>query len=153
VAVGLVDVDARADGGGQRLLDEIDPSGPGLNARVDDGPLLHLGDAGGDADDHTGFKQADGGHLADELPEHPLGHVIVGDDAVPQRTDGDDVAGSTAQHLLSLGAYLEQFAAVFINGNHRGFLQDDPLILDIDQDAGSTQVNADIFCKHSLYTS
>ena len=60
MAVGLGDVDARTDGGGQGLLDEVHPAGAGLDARVDDGPLLHLGDAGGHADDHAGLEEAEG---------------------------------------------------------------------------------------------
>ena len=99
-----------------RLLDEVDPAGAGLDARVDDGALLDLGDAGGHADHDPGLEQADGGHLADELPEHPLRHVVVGDDAVPQRADGDDVAGGAAQHLLGLGADLQQLAGVLVDG-------------------------------------
>ena len=58
VAVGLGDVDAGADGGGHRLLNEVDLPGAGLDARVDDGALLHLGDAGGDADDDPGLEEA-----------------------------------------------------------------------------------------------
>ena len=44
--------------------------------RVNHGALLHLGDAGGHADHHPGLEHPDGGHLADELPEHPLGQSV-----------------------------------------------------------------------------
>ena len=50
------------------------------------------------------------GDLADELLEHPLGHVVVGDDALTQGTDGHDVAGGTAQHGLGVCAHAEQAA-------------------------------------------
>src|SRR5699024_10205014 len=88
VAVGLGDVDARADGGGHRLLDQVGPAGTRLDAGVHHGALLYLGDAGGHADEQTGLGEGEGGHLLDELLEHPLGHVIVGDDALPQGAHG-----------------------------------------------------------------
>ena len=68
VAVGLGNVDARADGRGHRLLDEVHAAGAGLNARIDHGALLYLGDAGGDADDDTGLEQLEAaGDLVQEL--------------------------------------------------------------------------------------
>ena len=120
VAVGLGDVDARADGGGHGLLNQIDPPGAAWMPASIDGALLHLGDAGGDADDDAGFEQPEGSHLADELLEHPLGHVVVGDDALPQGADGDDVAGGPAQHGLSLCAHLQQLAGCLVHGHHGG---------------------------------
>ena len=68
VALRLGDVNAGADGGGHRLFDEVDLPCACVDAGVDDGPLLHLSDAGGDADDHTGLEKADGSGLADKLP-------------------------------------------------------------------------------------
>ena len=47
VTVGLGDVDARADGRRDRLLNEVHAARALLNARVDDRALLALGDAGG----------------------------------------------------------------------------------------------------------
>ena len=148
VAVGLGDVNAGADGGSQRLLDQVHPAGTGLNAGVDDGTLFDLGDAGGHANDQTGLEQADGGHLADELTEHTLGHIVVGNDALTEGTDGHDIAGGTAQHLLGIGAHLQQLAGVLVQGDHGGLPQDDALILYKDQYAGGTKVDADVFCKH-----
>ncbi len=39
-------------------------------------------------------------HLRDEVVQHLLGHVEVGDDPVLERADGDDVAGSAPEHGL-----------------------------------------------------
>ena len=57
VALGLGDVDARTDGGGDRLFNEVDAARAGLNARVDDRALLDLGDAGGNADDDARLEE------------------------------------------------------------------------------------------------
>ena len=145
VAVGLGDVDARADGGGHGLLDEIGPAGTRLDAGIHHGALLYLGDAGGDADEQTGLEQGEGGHFFDEFLQHPLRHVIVGDDAVPQGTHGYDVAGGTAQHGLGLGAHLQQLAGVLVHGHHRGLPQDHALALDIYQNRSGTQVDTNVF--------
>ena len=133
MAVGLGDVDAGADGGGHGLFNEVDLPGAGLDARVDDGTLLHLGDAGGHADDDPGLKEGHAGHLVDELPQHPLRHIVVGDDALPQGADGDDVAGGPAQHGLGLRAHLQQLAGGLVHGHHRGLIQNDALSLHIYQ--------------------
>ena len=77
MAVGLGDVNARADRGGQGLFDQIHPAGACLDAGVNDGTLFYLSDSRRNANDHTGLKQAERGHLADELAQHTLGHVIV----------------------------------------------------------------------------
>ena len=129
VAVGLGDVDACADGGGHRLLDQVDLPGASLNACVDDGALLDLRDTGGHADDDPGLEEGKAGNLVDELLQHPLRHVIVGDDALPQRTDGDDVAGGTAQHGLGVGAHLQELAGGLVHGHHRGLIEDNALAL------------------------
>ena len=42
--------------------------------------------------------------LADEVAEHPLGRLEVGDDAVAHRLDRGDVAGRAAEHLLGFVA-------------------------------------------------
>jgi len=38
----------------------------------------------------------------DELLEHPLGHLVVGDNALAQGADRDDVAGRAAQQGLRI---------------------------------------------------
>ena len=68
---------------GHRLLDDVDPARAGLVAGLLDRALLHPGDAAGHRDDDPRLGQmAALVHLLDEVPEHPLGDVEVGDDAV-----------------------------------------------------------------------
>ena len=85
--------------------------------------------------------------FADELLEHPLRHIVVGNDAVPQGADGHDVAGSTAQHGLSLGAHLQQAAGILVDGHHRRLVEHDALTLNIDQYRCGTQIDPDILCQ------
>ena len=153
VAVGLGDVDACADGGGHRLLDEVDLPGASLNACVDDGALLDLRDAGGHADDDPGLEEGEAGDLMDELLQHPLRHVIVGDHALPQRTDGDDIAGGTPQHGLGVGAHLQKLTCGLVHRHHRGLVEDNALALYIYQNGSGTQIDTDIFCQrtHKLH--
>jgi hypothetical protein len=71
VARGLGDGQARPDGRGHGLLDEVHLAGAGALGALAHGALLHLGDAEGHADDDAGLHQrAAVVHLADEVPEH-----------------------------------------------------------------------------------
>ena len=144
VTVGLGDVDASADGCGHRFFNEVDLPGASLDARVDDGALLDLRNAGGHADDDPGLEEGHARHLVDKLPQHPLRHVVVGDDALPQGADGDDVAGGPAQHGLSLCAHLQQLAGCLVHGHHGRLVQDDSLPLYIYQNRRGTQIDTDI---------
>ena len=154
MAVGLGDVDARADGGRHRFLDQIHAACARLDAGVHHGTLLYLGDAGGHTDNDPRLEHLEAaGDLVNELLQHPLRHVIVGDDALTQGTNGHDVAGGTAQHGLGLGAHLQQAAGILVDGHHRRLVQHDALTLDIYQNGSGTQIDTDIFCQrtHKLH--
>ena len=153
VAVGLGDVDARADGRRYRLLNKIHLPGAGLNTGIDDGALLNLRDTGGHADDDPGLEEGKARDLMNKLLEHPLRHIVVGDNALPQRPDGDDVAGGTAQHSLRVRAHLQQLAGGLIHSHHRGLVEHNALALYIYQYGGGTQVDTDIFCDPHRDTS
>jgi hypothetical protein len=101
VARRLRDGKARSDRGRHRLLDDEDFAGACLERRVLHGPLLDLRDVRRDGDDDLGSHEERAAvRLLDEVVEHPLGHLEIGDDAVLHRPDGGDVAGGPAQHLL-----------------------------------------------------
>ena len=154
VAVRLGNVDAGADGRGHRLLDQIHTAGARLDAGVHHGTLLDLGDAGGHTDDDAGLEQLEAAHhLVQELAEHTLGHVVVGDHALAQGADGHDVAGGTAQHGLGLGAHLKKLAGILVNGHHGRLVQYDALALYVHQYGGGAQVDADIFCNGTHTTA
>src|SRR5258708_7940857 len=91
---GLGPPQAAAAGGGHGLEDGDDLAGAGVRGGFLHGALLDLGDAARNGDDDAG--RHDLGivvHLLDEVAEHRLGDVEVGDDAVLHRADGGDVAG------------------------------------------------------------
>src|SRR5690242_16547002 len=117
----LLNREAGAYGRGHGLLDGVSFPGPGVDGGVVRGAALHLGDSRGDADHHAGL----GGHDAlrvyfmDEVLEHRLDHIKVGDDAVFEGANGDDVAGSLADHSFGLGPYGVGAASVsFIDGDY-----------------------------------
>ena len=82
-------------------------------------------------------------HLADEMLDHLLRHFEIGDDAVPQRADGLDIARGTAQHLLGFLTHGQHmFAAFYVgDGDDRGLRQHDAAAFDIDQRVCRTEVN------------
>ena len=83
-------------------------------------------------------------HLLDEVAEHPLGGVEVGDDAVLERTDRDDVAGRTADHLLGLGAHGEDAAGVLVDRDDRRLVEHDAAPADVDQGVGGAEVDGHV---------
>ena len=71
-----------------------------------DRALLHAGDARRDADDHARLREeASLVHALDEVPEHLLRDVEIGDHAVLQGPHRLDVARGAADHALGLGAH------------------------------------------------
>ena len=109
----------------------IDLARAGRQRGLPDGALLDLGDARGNAiDDARAHQRATVVRLADEVAQHRLGDLEVGDHAVLHRADGDDVAGRAAEHLLGLLADREHLvgaAAVLDHGDHGRLGQDDAL--------------------------
>ena len=119
VAGGLVDGQPGADRGGHRLLDDVDPAGAGLVAGLLDRALLDGGDPAGHADDHAGLGEvATAVHLLDEVAQHLLGRLEVGDHAVLERADGGDVVGGAADHPLGLVADGEDLAGGGVDRHH-----------------------------------
>ena len=146
VAVRLSNIETGTDGGSYRLFNEIDAACTSLNTGIHHGALFHLSDTGGNADDDTGFEQREAsGDLVEELLEHTLGHIVIGNDALAQGTNGHDVAGGTAQHSLCLGAHFQQTAGILINCHHGGLVENNALTLHIHQNGSGTQIDTDIF--------
>src|SRR6266550_1975189 len=89
-----------------------------------DCPLLDTGDPRGDADDDPGLGEHPAFvHLLDEVAEHLLRDVEVGDDAVFQGPDGEDVAGGPADHPLGLRTDRQDGARLGVDGDDRGLVQ------------------------------
>src|ERR687890_160658 len=75
--------------------------------------------AGRDADHDARVRPAVLVHLLDEVAEHLLRHVEVGDDAVLQRADGLDRARRAAEHPLGLDAHGMDLAGARVDGDDR----------------------------------
>ena len=118
VAGRLADRQARADRGRHRLLDQVGLAGAGRQARLLDRALLDAGDARRDADHHARVRPAVLVHLLDEVPEHLLGHVEVGDHAVLQGPDRLDRARRAAEHPLGLDADGVDLAGARVDRDH-----------------------------------
>ena len=91
----LADGKAGPDRGRHRLFDQARPAGARVHRRITHGPLLDLGHAGRDTQEHARARDQPDSivHLAHEVLDHLLGHVEVADDSVAERPDGDDVRG------------------------------------------------------------
>src|SRR3954451_17762949 len=91
--------------GAHRLLDQVRLTGAGGETGLLHCALLDAGHARGDADDHARVRPPVLVDLLDEVAEHLLGHVEVGDHAVLERADRGDGAGCAAEHALGLDAH------------------------------------------------
>ena len=95
VAGRLGDRQPGADRRRHRLFDEIDLARSRRLGGFAHRAFFDLGDAERHADDDAGPHQgAAVVNFVDEVAQHRLGDFEVGDDAVLERPDGDDAAGS-----------------------------------------------------------
>jgi hypothetical protein len=86
-----------------------------------------------------------------------LAELEVGDHPVAQRADGVDCARRAAEHLLGQGpdcrpARKDTVGAV-LDGDHRRFVQDDPIALDGNERVRSAQIDAEIGAEESTETA
>src|SRR5690606_31686479 len=109
-------VDARPDGGGHGLGNDHDFFRARLHASFDDGPLPDAGDARRDADrDLRPHQGPTTEHFSNVMFQHDFGHGVIGDDAVFERTDGNDAPGSAADHLPRFFTYREDFVGRLVD--------------------------------------
>ena len=144
VAGRLADGQAGADGGGHRLLDQVRLAGAGAQARLLDGALLDPGHAGGDADDDARMRPAVLVHLLDEVPQHLLGDVEVGDHAVLQRPDGADRPRRAAEHALGLDPDGVDLTGAGVDRDHARLAENDPAATHVDERVGRAEIDRHI---------
>src|SRR5215217_6836365 len=146
----LVDGQADADRGRHRLLDDEGAAGAGPVGGLDHGPPLDPGDARGHAHHHPGLgHELAAVHLVDEVAEHLLGGVEVGDDPVLERADGHDVAGGPADHRLGLGADGQDGVVLGVDGHDRGLVEHDPAAADVDEGVGGSEVDGHVAAEEA----
>ena len=142
----LADGQARTNCSCHRLFNDGHLTGAGLQGRFAHSAALHLGDAGGDADDHAGAgEHTVAASLLEEVFQHIGGNIEVRDHAVLQGAHCHDAAGGTADDSLCLAAHTAHFIGLGVHCHHRRLAHDDALALHIHQGIGSTQINAYIF--------
>ena len=109
-----------ADRGGHRLLDQVGLARAGGERRLLDRALLDAGDAGRNAHDDARVREAVLVHLLDEVAQHLLGDVEVGDHAVLQRADRADRSRRAAEHPLRLDADGVHLAGALVDRDDHG---------------------------------
>ena len=129
----LGDGEPGADRGGHRLLDQVGLARAGGERRLLDGALLDPGDARRDADDDARVREAVLVDLLDEVAEHLLGDVEVGDDAVLERADRLDRARRAAEHPLRLDSDRVHLAGALVDRDDRGLGEHDAAPAHVDE--------------------
>ena len=140
-AGGLADGQPGADRRRHRLLDQVRLSRPGREARLLDRALLDSGHAAWHAHHHPGVGPAVLMHLLDEVPEHLLGDLEVGDHAVLQRPDRLDRPGRAPQHPLGLDPDRVDLAAARVDRDDARLRQHDSAPADVDQRVGGAEID------------
>jgi len=85
--------------------------------------------------------------LADEVPEHLLRHLKIGDHAVLHRTHGVDALRRSPEHHFCFLAHSQDFIEtgfIFSKGNHRGLVEHDPFAFYVDECVRSPEVDCQI---------
>ena len=114
---------------------------PALRQASSHRALLHPGHAGGHADDDARMRPAVLVHLLDEVAEHLLGDVEVGDDAVLQRPDGLDRPGRAPQHPLGLDAHGVHLAGARVDRDDARLAQHDAAPTHVDERVRRAEVD------------
>ena len=142
--VGSATGQAGADRGGHRLLDQVRLARAGRERGLLDRALLDAGDAGRHADDDARVRPAVLVHLLDEVAQHLLGDVEVGDHAVLERPDRLDVAGRAAEHALGLDADGVHLARALVDRHHRRLGEHDAAAAHVDERVGRAEVDGHV---------
>ncbi len=146
----FLDRNAGADGRRHGLGDQVHHPRAGAHRRFTDRPPLHLGGTAGhaDQDPRTGVEKLAGMHFADKVLQHLFGDGEIGDHAVFHRPDGGKIVGCAAQHPLGVRAHRRDGAnppnRVLIDGDHRGFVEDDAASPNINQRVSGPQIDREI---------
>jgi hypothetical protein len=80
-------------------------------------------------------------HLLDEVAQHLLGHVEVGDHAVLERPDRLDRPRRPPEHPLRLDADRVHLARALVDRDDRGLGEDDAAAAHVDERVGGAEVH------------
>jgi hypothetical protein len=90
-------------------------------------------------------------HFVDEVLQHFLGNLEIGNDAVFQGPDGGNVAWRSTQHTFGVSPDRSDcfLAIVDADGNNGGFIEHDATIADVNEGVGSSKIDRKIIGKHA----
>ena len=89
--------------------------------------------AGGNANHNFGTKQKRTPYdFFQKMANHWFGHFVIGNYSVAQRTNCHNVAGRATNHVACFFTYCQNFIGVFVDGNDRGFLQNNAFAFNVD---------------------
>src|SRR5206468_11174260 len=82
--------------------------------------------------------------LVDEVVQHLLGDVEVGDHAILERPDRHDVAGRPSEHGLRVVAHGEHRVVGDVNGHDGRLVHHDALAADVHEGIGRAEVDGEV---------
>ena len=88
-------------------------------------------------------------HLVNELAQQVFRDFEVRDHAVLQRTDGVDLIRRAPEHQLGLAADREHAPRRLVHRDHRGLVQHDAAIFDIDERVRRPEIDGHIRGQHA----
>ena len=135
----------RADRRGHRLFDRVGRlARTGEFGGVAHGSLLDAGDARRHRDHHARLGPASGVHFLDEVAQHLLADIEVGDDAIAQRTHRRDVRWRATDHAFGLGTDRDRTPIVHVDRDDRRLVQHDAFAAHIDQRVCRAQIDGHV---------
>lgn len=113
--------------------------------RLDNRAFFHFGNPGRNADDHARLKEqplAD--NLAQEIAQHSLRVVEIGDNALTQRTYGDDIARRSSQHDARFFTDREHTARLAIHRHYRGLAKHNAFAANVHEHGGRAEIYSNV---------
>jgi hypothetical protein len=135
------DRQAGADRRCHRLLDQVDGAGAGDARGLVDRAPLDVGDPARDTEHDARESEAGAARPRDEVAQHRLGHLEVGDHPVAQRPGGANRRRRAADHPPGLGADGVHLAGLLGDRHHGRLEEHDPAAADEDQRVRGAEID------------
>ena len=145
-------IEAGADRGRHRLLDDVRATGACGDRRLLHGALLDAGDAGRHAHDDPRLGEEPAFvHALDEVPQHLLRDVEVGDHAVLEGPHRLDVRGGAADHPFGFGSHGQDGSSKGVERDDGRLVQDDTATTHVHQRVRRPEVDRHVATKEPQY--
>src|SRR2546426_9007951 len=89
-------------------------------------------------------------HLLNEVAEHRLSDLEIGDHAILHRSYGHDIARRATQHAFRFFSDREHIGRSGLNGHHRWFTQHDSLVSYVNQRISCSQIDPNVIGEQAL---